>query len=215
MASKKVQTGTPYPRNRIGPSMVSVATSEVMLGDGVISTYSPPTSDVPLGTGGAATPLPPPPGNSVQPRVVYSGHAYSKQATVAISTYVDANNTREQFLQLALASWVGTTNFTVTKIRPTAATPVALLSFQVPFTTYLVQSFEFQGMNQSLLSLCQISVDLNGGIEWGPDYAILDGRNDLNIWAKTNDTINVNLIVPTGTDLVSTGRVVITGYRDI
>lgn len=211
-----LRAGSMYPRGVLGPSVAAIGTplgGATAIGEAIIAPYVAPAAPGALPTGGAATPLPPPASVPNSP-LVYSGIRDPQQAQVALSTFSDANDTREKFIQRAMASYWGTTTFSVAVPTITLDVPSALLSFIVKSTNWVADSFQIVCSSQALLGLFKVQVDLDGNIQWGPTY-LLEGKAPLNIFARTGQTINVSIIVPTGIDFVAGARVVLNGYRDV
>lgn len=210
-----VQVGTASPRSFLGPSMTPVEGPVPWhAGESVIQAYNATPVATPAvdPTGGAFTPSVPNPATALMDK--YPGIRNPKTFDFVLSTFTDANNTRQKFLQLAVASYLGTTTFPVTIVVPAAGTPTVLFSYTVTDVNYLADSFEFSGMNQNVCDLFKFIVDLNGEVKFGPAF-LLDGRADLNILALQNQTINISLVIPTGVDLVTMGRLLLNGLRNI
>jgi hypothetical protein len=146
--------------------------------------------------------------------LIYSGTRDPQEQEVALSTYTDVNSTRQKFLQKAMASYWGTTLFSVATPTINVGTPTALLAYIVKASNWVATGVEIICSSQNLLGLFQVQVDLDGNIQWGPTY-MLDGKVPLNIFANTGQTINVSIIVPSGIDFVASARVVLDGYRDV
>ena len=211
-----IRAGSMYPRGVLGPSVAAIGVplgGALAIGEGVVAAYAPPLAVGGLSTGGAATPLPPPYTKPNSP-LIYSGIRDPQEAQVALSTFADANDTREQFVQKAMASYWGTTLFSVAKPTINVATPTAILSFFVKSSNWVATGVKIVASSQNLLGLFQVQVDIDGNIQWGPTY-MLEGFVPLNIFANTGQTINVSIIVPTGIEFVSSARVVLDGYRDV
>ncbi len=139
----------------------------------------------------------------------FRGTQYPRTARVVLSTF-GATNTRTVQLQRAMAGYIGTTNAVIATAVPVATGPVSVISFQCP-DNYKGEEIVVSCQDHQILYLAQWTVSKNGRIELGPFY-LYGGRARMNVQAKRDDTIAVNIIMPTGDSFAVPCEVTVNGY---
>lgn len=217
---RPVQT-TQVRREQQGPSIVRDESQN--LGNGVVrpDLLVAPPGQV-LAPAGAPVPSgpQPPPNDSDMTLVDFApwirpprdnGRRKPQVQIAAVSTFSDANNTRQTFLQRAMAGFLGTGNFTFVSPTVNSGVPTVVFSYQVQDQSYYADSFEMWTSSLGLLDMLRVQVDLNGVVHYGPTY-LLDGKAPLSIWAVMGQTINVGIIIPSGISLVVPIKTTLDGW---
>ena len=125
----------------------------------------------------------------------FRSQRYPRTARVVLSTF-GAANTRTVQLQRAMAGYIGTTNAVIATAVPAALTPVAVISFQCP-DSYRGDRVVVACQDHQILYLSQWTVTINGRNASGP-FFLIGGEAPINVNARRDDTVALNIIVPTG-----------------
>jgi hypothetical protein len=134
---------------------------------------------------------------------------FPQTGRVVLSTF-GASNTRTVQLQVALASYLGTTNAPIATAAPVANTPVSVFSFQVT-DAYRGDEVVVSCQDHQVLYLSKWSVSVNGKVASSP-FFLIGGRAPLNVQARRGDTISINIIVATGDSFVVPVEVLVNGW---
>lgn len=132
------------------------------------------------------------------------------QTTVVVLNTFGNTDVRTVQAQRALASYIGTTNFTVATANLTAGTPGSVLSFRAP-DAYHADELVVACQDLQLLYLTRWTVTVNGRIVSGP-FALIGGRAPLNLNARRDDAISVNAILATGDAFAVGAEILLNGW---
>ncbi len=139
----------------------------------------------------------------------FRGVRYPQTNVLCLSTFT-AGDVRAVQVRRAMAGYLGLTAYPVPEVVATAGTPATVLSFRAP-DSYVGDSFEVCCQDHEILYLAKWTATINGKVQAGP-FALVEGKAKLNLQAKRDETLAINVILASGDSFAVGLEVILNGW---